>query len=275
VTGKEKMAARVTSYIDCLEDKATLDSWKQRMMLVGLQADASLWARLAEADPEDKGALGSIAQDAFIAGDGEVKAQKGTDLHTLTEVADSVFLPEVVRLRPDGPDLRLPRGYVPSLDLPAWATEADAADIAAYRRAMVAHRIEVLGIEQRVVIDHLGVTGTFDRLVIHGDNPKPRIFDLKTGRVDYGASKMAMQLALYAMGSLYDGWTGERTPLEGIDQDTGLIMHLPAGEAKATLYEVDLQAGREGLLLAEQVRAWRKRKVGFTAVPDPLEWAVG
>jgi hypothetical protein len=37
------------------------------------------------------------------------------------------------------------------------------------------------------------------------------------------------------------------------------VFHLPAGEARCELYWVDLSAGREGLQLALDVRAWRKR----------------
>ena len=44
-----------------------------------------------------------------------------------------------------------------------------------------------------------------------------------------------------------------------IEKDRAIVFHLPAGEARCELYWVDLKAGREGLQLALDVRAWRKR----------------
>ncbi len=49
---------------------------------------------------------------------------------------------------------------------------------------------------------------------------------------------------------------GSRT----IDLDTATIIHLPAGEGRCDLVDVDIRAGWDAVQLATKVRAWRKRK---------------
>jgi hypothetical protein len=108
-----------------------------------------------------------------------------------------------------------------------------------------------------VVNDALQVAGTFDRVVAVGD--LRFIADLKTGGIDYAAAKIAMQLAVYANSERYDPETGARSPL-AVNQERGLVIHLPAGEGQCSFHWADLKAGWEGVQLAAQVWAWRARK---------------
>jgi hypothetical protein len=87
------------------------------------------------------------------------------------------------------------------------------------------------------------------------------IADLKTGTdLSYSWRSIAIQLAAYADAEhIYNYQTAERISLPTIDKDRAIVFHLPAGEARCELYWVDLNAGREGLELALNVRAWRKR----------------
>jgi hypothetical protein len=71
--------------------------------------------------------------------------------------------------------------------------------------------------------------------------------------------KIAMQLAVYAHSLAYDPDTGGRTET-GVSLDRGVVIHLPAGEGRCELHEVDLAAGWEAVQIARQVRDWRKRK---------------
>ena len=86
---------------------------------------------------------------------------------------------------------------------------------------------------------------------------QPHILDLKTGRLDYGAGKIAQQLAVYANSKDYDPETGERS-----DQDVcthyGIVVHLPQGTGEATVHVVDLVAGWEAVKLSSQVREHRR-----------------
>ena len=100
------------------------------------------------------------------------------------------------------------------------------------------------------------------------------IFDLKTGSIDYGIGKIAMQLAVYAHSAIYNVDTHERTA-HNADKTIGIIAHLPAGSGTCELIEVDLVAGWDAVQLAKEVREWRTRKglskpyVARTIVPEP------
>lgn len=80
----------------------------------------------------------------------------------------------------------------------------------------------------------------------------------------FAAGSIAIQLSMYADSDwLYDPAKNKYRPMhEDIDKKHGLVIHLPAGEAKCTLYWVDLDKGRRGRELAIAVRAWREEKGG-------------
>jgi hypothetical protein len=86
--------------------------------------------------------------------------------------------------------------------------------------------------------------------------------DLKTGRIDYGAGKIAQQLAVYANSKDYDPATGGRA-----DQDVcthyGIVVHLPQGTGEASVHVVDLVAGWEAVKLSSQVREHRRMAKGM------------
>lgn len=98
--------------------------------------------------------------------------------------------------------------------------------------------------------------------------------------VEYGQGSWACQLAVYANGLRYDPGTGERSPLladgsdEGyhLDRDTGVIIHLPAGEGRCDLYKIDLRPGVEAIERALWVKDWRNRsKRLLTKIAPPAE----
>lgn len=246
----EKLYTRCTSFVGVLEDKSTVEKWRLRVTLTGLRLDDSLMVKLALAEPDERERLDEIAEQAFIAGDGYVKAQKGTDLHLLTEYVD--------------------KGW----DLPASLTDfetgqerpvtlQDRADLAAWLRITEGASWLTIESECFVVQDEYEIGGTYDRLVrlLYPicDCGGSTITDLKTGRIDYGAGKMAQQLAVYANSRDYDPETGERS-----DQDVcthfGLIVHLPQGTGEASVHVVDLVAGWADVKLSDQVRNHRREQ---------------
>jgi hypothetical protein len=80
---------------------------------------------------------------------------------------------------------------------------------------------------------------------------------------------MAMQLAMYARSSPYDIDTDKRgTPEDGLDLNKGVIIHLPAGEGRCDLYEIDIWKGWGACLLAHKVWEWRGTK-DLTELIDP------
>lgn len=273
---------RTTTYIDVLDDKSNLEAWQMRMVLVGLSRDAGLLndvgtlydeqhqaelamrtlrpgvddeaiAELKAASKKSKDELNRRAQIAKQKAGAEDKADKGTELHALSELRDQ------------------------GIDLPASITFEDVLDLDAYTRA--SEGFDIIHMEKLVVCDELSVGGTPDRVSEwKGDYPlvapdgtvyEPGdgtrfITDLKTGTVEYGGLKMAMQLAIYSRSKLYDRKTGARSPLENIDQKWGIIMNVPAGSGQGALYWADLTLGWEAVLIAGHVR--RLRSAGRKAL---------
>jgi hypothetical protein len=58
----------------------------------------------------------------------------------------------------------------------------------------------------------------------------------------------------------YDWRTQTRTPLPDVNQNWGLIIHLPAGTGVCEVYWIDLATGWKGVQVAKIVRELRKNK---------------
>lgn len=234
--GKPKLYSRWSSYGDVLEDTFRLSLWSQRMVAEGLSQRPDLILSVS-AHLGDRNHVDDVCEQAKEYAKASAKATTGTALHTLSElVDDGEVLPEL--------------------------TSEVLADLDAYRVTMADSGLKVLASEQFVVHDEVGAAGTFDRIVEY--QGQRYIADLKTGRIDYGIGKIAVQLAGYSRSLAYDAGTGERTGLD-VDQNNGLIIHLPSGEARCELVWVNLTEGWAGVELAQAVRAYRRNVKRFTA----------
>lgn len=256
-----KSYTRTTTFIDVLDDKSNLDAWNDRMVLVGVATDPTLldgvyelhqdFLKAERKNDEDgkrkaKDELNRRAEVAKAKAGANDKSEKGTELHGLSELVDM------------------------GEPLPPGIAFGDVIDMDAYRRATTG--LKIVHMEKLVVNDELQVGGTPDRVSEWASDDTPLvapnghefrpgellITDLKTGTVQYGALKMAMQLALYSRSKLYDWQTGERTPLGNINQDWGIIMNVPAGSGEAYLYWADLDLGWRAVQLAKMVREIRR-----------------
>ncbi|NEA50467.1 hypothetical protein G3I35_30410 [Streptomyces sp. SID10815] len=277
--GKPRSLTRTTTFIDCIEDKSALSDWRQRMTLVGAARRPALLEvvkQLSPDDAQDKRRLNAVAEQAASLAGANDRREKGTHLHSLSEFVD--------------------RGE----ELPAGTDARDVADMAAYKMATV--DFDVVAVETFVVVDSLGVGGTFDRMLRYS-GPGPDgghveglfIGDLKTGSVQYSGLKMASQLAVYSRGELYDhtlcpvderdakafaAWrrkpvpaavaSAAYSPVPAVSQDWGIIIHLPAGEARCTLYWADLRLGWEAALLARDIRRMRSTKGALVQFNEEL-----
>lgn len=232
---------RTTTFVGCLDDMNGLMKWKARQVAAGMGQRKDLVLAAAAADPADKKLLSEIAEKATEHAMSSAGATIGTALHSLTERVDK----------------GKPLGEVP--------TEA-VADIAAYQEATQGITWE--GIECFRVHDDWKIAGTADRI---GRNAHGRlqVYDIKTGSIDY-PHKMAMQLAMYARMTPYDIATDTRgTPEDGLDLNTGIIIHLPAGQGECHLYEIDIMKGWGACLLARKVWDWRGVKDLTHRVDEP------
>jgi len=230
--GKPVPYTRCTKFVDALEDKYNLSKWQQRMVALGLVGRSDLQLAVA-AHRDDKGKLNKIVDEAMEEARAGAAATIGTALHSLTEAFD--------------------RGE----QMPSYP-DTYRADLNAYATATKPLKMLPEYIERFMVHDPLRIGGTPDRIVELAG--RRYIADLKTGSVDYAIGKIAQQLAVYAHSVTYDHVTGTREPVEGVDQDTAIVIHLPAGTGTCELISVDIAAGWEAVQLSAKVRAWRSRK---------------
>lgn len=282
---------RVTSYIRGIEDDSGIVKWKLRVLLEGVAAieemgdavtarvrdlvhtrDLSI-VKARKADRKGKLAAGELAtyvegawrdfkraldklaDEVFEIGGGRVKAAKGTDLHALFELHDTEGMQAVADMATLG-----------------QITPADLADVEAYAELVASWGIRFVDVERVVVNDAvpaptpgkpgrvIGVAGRLDRtgyVKLPGETrARKRVVDVKTGSLDYSKGEISRQLASYAASQGYDLDTHEREDLK-LDQKTAVVIHLPAGSAKAELWAVDLVAGRKGLKIIAEIRANR------------------
>jgi Zinc knuckle len=221
---------RATTYAGTLDDTHGLTGWKCRMTALGLVDRQDLRIATA-AHRDDKKELDAIVEQAQEAAGSSAAATMGTAVHKVTELID----------------LGKPTGTIP---------DEIVADVEAYQKATA--KMKMLAVETFVVVDEHRVAGTFDRQV--GFEGNPYIGDLKTSKsLDFGVGKFAIQLALYSRGKVFDYATGQRSPLT-VDQDWGMIIHLPVGKGECTVYWIDLASGWEAVEYCAWVRKWRSRR---------------
>jgi hypothetical protein len=245
-TGGEPVAhTRVTTVAKALDDGENIARWKQRHVAKGLSMRADLLALAAATPLDEKGSLDNTCSDAIEAAAASSRANLGTALHKFLE--------------------RLDRGE--SMDIPEpWLS-----DTRAYRWCLTTNKIEVSPewTEVIAVCDVLPepVAGTIDRIV--GWKGRNYIADVKTGSdLKWAWRAIAVQLAIYSRSeTLYDPATETHSRMPTVDQDRGIVFHLPAGTGRCVPYMVDLNAGWDGARRAVWVRQWRKRDdlaVGLT-----------
>lgn len=231
------------------------------------------------AEKEAKDALNKIADEAAEIAGRNKKAKAGTHLHSLAEISDARGVGEVHRMHEEGETVTL---IETGEEIPV--TETDYASIEAYAARMNRLGAKVMHSEAVVVNDEMGYAGRLDRiimaklpeLVINGvtrpadQRAKRYVADIKSGRVDLGAGKIARQLAAYALGDLYDVETGERSR-HSASRDVALVFHLPQGEGVCHVYAVDLKAGAALLKLSAEVR--RARNTGKKTIDTTVDIA--
>jgi hypothetical protein len=298
--GKYVGYTRVTTFIGTNEDRTLIEKWKARILLEGVaindtpdergtlpsdpvvaqvrdlihRRDLAI-AKARKADRKGKlvpGQYGTLVDAAWSdfrksldalgeslleLGGAHEKAAKGTQLHELFELYDREGIDAVGEL--------VLRGEI---------TNADLADVEAYGRALEAAGIKVLPeyIECPVVIHEEKIAGRLDRIVMARMPGSGRaakyVLDVKSGRIDLGAGKIAQQLEKYSKGTPYNLETGETLAPHGASRTKALVLHITPGSGEARIHPVDLSIGRVGNDLSAKVRAFRndgKRAIDTTA----------
>lgn len=235
---------RATTFAKAAADTYLLNRWQERMAVKGLTIRRDLLALAGSTPLEDRKRLNEIVESAKEAAGAKSRANLGTALHGFTEIYDRGERDKAFALIPD--ELR--------------------ADLVAYEKLIKRYSFEFIEIERRVIVPKYNVAGTFDRMGYKGLDGRPSIVDLKTGAsLDFGMTEIAVQLALYANApSIWDGppYPGRYLAMPtDIDKQTAWVIHLPAGEGRAELHEVNIAVGWTfGAKLCADVRRWWKVK---------------
>lgn len=251
-TGETRGWTRATTLAHTLSDAYALHQWRRRKVAEGLAGRPDLLSRAGalaaeldqvvgdwRAERPLKVELDALCDEAARAAGAESGSEVGTALHALAEYADAGRLGEV--------------------DVPP----ALAGDLGAYLAGMDAAGIErpPEWIERVCVTFQTATAGTFDRLVWVPGRDRLVVADLKTQKtVDFGFLEPAIQLAQYAYSDcVQDPVSGELVAMPPVDREVALLLHLPVGKARLTIYEVDLTEGWAAAVHAAETRGYRER----------------
>jgi hypothetical protein len=276
-TPQRETYGRPSGFGHQIEDGFALRRWSERMLLIGamLMADSP-----DETVDTTDGAVDVTIKRAKELAGAFTAAERGTEAHEQTHLLHAVS-----DLQHAGLDL------LDNLEAVGFTPEHAAAIRLCYVRALARWHLEVLVSEAHCCDDVWRLAGTLDRIVRLGAElvvdgvtyPAGTIvvLDLKTGQLRLKGGRpiywlnYAVQLASYAQSVSYDVTEGSegRSPWPWeIDQRLGLILHLDiAGMLDtdvitASLYGVDLVAGRHAGDLCVAGRAWEKRTDVFAGV---------
>jgi hypothetical protein len=245
---------RVSTIAKTVPSDYGLQDWRQRMLVKGIGTRPDLYALAAATPLDHKNALDEIVQQALEAAGVHISRNLGTALHGFTEMVDS------------GEDVTIPQ---------PWAK-----DVEAYKKKLEELEIELIeGMQELRIINPrwadggaAGVGGRFDRIVMY--KGRPTIADVKSGSdpLLYGSGSIAIQLWMYATAwAIWDGEAFLSLP-KGMNTEYGLVIHLPAGQARAEITEVHFDGVEEEVQLAMAVRYSRSKfKPKLVAVGDADE----
>lgn len=241
---------RTTNFIGAITDTRALSRWEQEQTLLGLVRDPSLYEELCllihQGDtegvdysrlrdfPRMREAMAGIPFDSHShersligrakhAAGANLKRQMGTNRHTAWEH----------------------RGATGELiGTPAIQSEIGALEPLLQQAGLV----RVPHLSERVVRHpDLGVVGKFDDVLLELATGRLLMSDLKTKQRDFFTMlELDAQLGVYSRcpWMLNDAGTGyEEGPVHHVDQNEGVILHMPSDGAPPALRRVDLNRG--------------------------------
>lgn len=259
VGGKRKLYKRSSSSGKILDDESGLERWKKRTIILGAARKPDLMAETSTLAIEQDGKrLDEIVEECITAAKGDERRNLGSAIHAMLDHVD------------------LDHDWVPA---PQFQAMVDA-----YTDTLEAWGLVPVDVEINCVDDANHFAGRMDRryrttkALVAPDMSTIPIgsilgADTKTGRkVEYAAGSFCTQIATYVGSVRYDVVTNEREPFDPpANTQWGLVMHVEPDTSRCDVYWVDLEAGREGLALAEEVRAWRRRTDLLTLGKAPTE----
>jgi len=263
--GKRTRYGRPSQAGKILDDESGLTDWKLRTLVIGAAYSPEQMALASTLDPQaNKKELRDIAEECLKAGKAQERTVKGVAVHSMFDHLDRHD-----DWHPAPQWMELCANYLATLEL--WG-------------------LVPVDIEVHCINDEFRLAGSMDRryrttkILVAPDGSIIPIgsmvaADTKTGAaLEYASGTYVTQLAAYVDSLRYNVQTDEREPFEPPTfQDWALVVHADSGGTEVQMFWVDLEAGRQGLELARQVKGWRRRQdlltlgtpVSLSSVPAP------
>lgn len=238
---REVTYTRTSNFAKTLSDQEGLTKWRLRNVVRGLLAQPQLLH--GGIHPDNTRMVDSIIEAAHEVAGGNNASRWGTTLHGLAELWDMYGVDDI----PAPPDLQ------------------DA--LAAYKRITASY--EVIAAEGFVVCDELKCAGSYDRILLAPDG-RIVMADIKTGPDEHKRPLgVTVQCAIYAHSIHYDPRSKTRHvgPLEGIDQEEGLLIQISRDRSADRLWPLDLKEGWRLALKSRELREDRRLKLGPELAP--------
>lgn len=270
-TGEEFTPTRASSLAKAMDDTTNLTKWKLRRALSGMAQRPDLIAMAASHDPDvDKREFNDLAEAAMNVH--VSPANYGTAVHRATELADlgqPYNLPNTLRA-----DIRAYRDLIEKWGLvvrpefvEAIFVNTDLESAGTTDRLMEVTQVTIDRLDAAIEVANVKRRKTGDRQLLPASGRmKPGdliVLDVKTGRVDFGAGAMPIQLSTYAYADLMVEGNAAEGPLvespDNLNTFYGLIAHVPVGLGEATMHIVDLCEGIQGAKTSQQVLKWRAK----------------
>lgn len=230
-----KTYQRPSTLAKATESAGGLPKWMGARVFEGIRAQRDL----LDAD----GDIRDLVEQAAEAGGSKDGAGFGTAVH---EVVESVVTTGMVPVTADDQHVKCAHAVLDVLDRNGF---------------------EVLLSEVFVVADDHDAAGTTDLVLRHLDSGRVYVGDIKTSgsaagtAVKFSSLAWSIQLAVYCDGRVItEEGSVAFSDIIGTDPEAGrgIVIHVDRNTAKATLVDVDLDAGRDGAQLASAVIAMRR-----------------
>lgn len=233
-TGKEQSWTRASSYAASLDNPHGLIKWQGRELIRGLSLRPDLARMLLAGTPiEDKTKADEMITAALATAATDSNANEGTAAHSALVRSwlhqDQAPEPEFLPL------------------------------VQSFARALKEHGLTPKAAEQRVMNLAFNSLGSLDWVFEEADGTDV-IGDVKTGKLTEAKRKFAAQMALYDGSEFVVHEDGSVAPIPWqLARTHAVLVHIDLENGNAiSVYRVDLNIGRYGAGLAEQVRQWHK-----------------
>ena len=238
--------SRPSSYAKCLDDEMALTDWRIWKAMEGVARSKALQTQVVATRDEDKVEKRELREKALDKGSASERADQGTGLHAMTVRAEDLT------------------------DVTFDPPEDFLTDLNAYRGALGNYGLVSEMVEVHMVNDRFRAAGTADRIWrttmpltapdgSHIEVGELILGDLKTGKkLDFSLPGYAVQVAIYATSVLYDVVSERRLATPPINQQWGLLAHMPVGAGVCEMRWVSVPLGLDGADLAHTVKNWRK-----------------